>query len=117
MDWMELLPLILLGLFFVIALWRLFRAPLRIALRLIVNTLLGFLALSGTADGSHYRYHAGVESPECRCHCHSRPAGIFSAVTGAVGALTARYISFCFFLCNASSDSSPARRKSASAST
>ena len=45
MDWMELLPLILLGLFFVIALWRLFRAPLRIALRLIVNTLLGFLAL------------------------------------------------------------------------
>ena len=45
MDWMELLPLILLGLFFVIALWRLFRAPLQIALRLIVNTLLGFLAL------------------------------------------------------------------------
>ena len=45
MDWMELLPLILLGLFFVIALWRLFRAPLRIALRLIINTLLGFLAL------------------------------------------------------------------------
>ena len=45
MDWMELLPLILLGLFFVIALWRLFRAPLRIALRLIFNTLLGFLAL------------------------------------------------------------------------
>ena len=45
MDLMELLPVILLGLFFVIALGRLFRTPLRIALRLLANTLLGFLAL------------------------------------------------------------------------
>lgn len=35
----------LLGAFFLIALVRLFRAPLRLALRLLGNTLLGFLAL------------------------------------------------------------------------
>lgn len=45
MKWIEPLPLVLLGLFFAIALGRLFRTPLQIALRLLLNTLLGFLAL------------------------------------------------------------------------
>ena len=38
----------LLALFFLIALIRIFSTPLRIALKLLVNTLLGFLALWAT---------------------------------------------------------------------
>lgn len=38
----------LLAVFFLIALIRIFSTPLRIALRLLVNTLLGFLALWAT---------------------------------------------------------------------
>ena len=38
----------LLAIFFLIALIRIFSTPLRIALRLLVNTLLGFLALWAT---------------------------------------------------------------------
>ena len=38
----------LLAVFFLIALIRVFSTPLRIALRLLVNTLLGFLALWAT---------------------------------------------------------------------
>lgn len=36
---------VLLALFLLVALIRIFRAPLRLALRLLANTLLGFLAL------------------------------------------------------------------------
>lgn len=39
------LPAILAGLFLLLALLRLFRSPLRLAGKLLVNTLLGFLAL------------------------------------------------------------------------
>ena len=45
MDLMEILLAGTLALFFLLALGRLFRAPLRLALRLLGNTLLGFLAL------------------------------------------------------------------------
>ena len=45
MDMIQMLPAILVGTFLLISLVRIFRAPLRLALRLLGNTLLGFLAL------------------------------------------------------------------------
>ena len=45
MDLSQKILAALLGGFFLIALLRVFRAPLRLALRLLGNTLLGFLAL------------------------------------------------------------------------
>ena len=45
MDLSQKIIAALLGLFFLIAMVRLFRAPLRLILRLAGNTLLGFLAL------------------------------------------------------------------------
>ena len=48
MDLREKLLVGLLALFFLIALLRIFRAPLKLALRILGNTLLGFLALWGT---------------------------------------------------------------------
>lgn len=47
MDLNQTVLVCLLGLFFLIALIRIFRTPLRVALKLLVNTLLGFLALWG----------------------------------------------------------------------
>ena len=48
MDLSQKLLAAFLAAFFLIALLRVFRAPLRIALRLLGNTLLGFLALWAT---------------------------------------------------------------------
>lgn len=45
MDVSQTILAVLLGAFFLIALLRLFRTPLRIAARLLMNTVLGFLAL------------------------------------------------------------------------
>ena len=45
MDLNQTVIAVLLGGFFLIALIRVFRTPLRLALKLLVNTLLGFLAL------------------------------------------------------------------------
>ena len=45
MDLSQTVIAVLLGGFFVIALIRVFRTPLRLALKLLCNTLLGFLAL------------------------------------------------------------------------
>ena len=45
MDMIQAIPVILVGAFLLIALVRIFSAPLRLALRLLANTLLGFLAL------------------------------------------------------------------------
>ena len=45
MDLNQKIIVALLAGFFIIALLRVFSAPLRIALRLLLNTLLGFLAL------------------------------------------------------------------------
>lgn len=45
MDLNQTIIVGLLALFFLIALIRIFSTPLRIALKLLVNTLLGFLAL------------------------------------------------------------------------
>ncbi len=45
MDLKQSMLAVLLGGFFLIALIRVFRTPLRLALRLLGNTLLGFLAL------------------------------------------------------------------------
>jgi inhibitor of the pro-sigma K processing machinery len=45
MDLTQKILAVLLAGFFLIALLRVFRAPLRLALRLLGNTLLGFLAL------------------------------------------------------------------------
>ena len=45
MDLKQTVIAVLLGGFFLIALIRLFRTPLRLALKLLVNTALGFLAL------------------------------------------------------------------------
>ena len=45
MDLKQSVLAVLLGGFFLIALIRVFRTPLRLALRLLGNTLLGFLAL------------------------------------------------------------------------
>ena len=45
MDLNQKIIAALLAGFFIIALLRVFSAPLRVALRLLVNTLLGFLAL------------------------------------------------------------------------
>ena len=49
MDLSQKLLAAFLAAFFLIALLRVFRTPLRIALRLLGNTLLGFLALWATA--------------------------------------------------------------------
>ncbi len=45
MDLNQTVIAVLLGGFFLIALIRVFRTPLRLALKLLCNTLLGFLAL------------------------------------------------------------------------
>lgn len=45
MDLNQAVIAVLLGGFFLIALIRVFQAPLRLACKLLVNTLLGFLAL------------------------------------------------------------------------
>lgn len=45
MDLNQKIIAALLAVFFLIALLRVFRTPLKIAIRLLVNTLLGFLAL------------------------------------------------------------------------
>ena len=45
MDLSQTVIAVLLGGFFLIALIRVFRTPLRLALKLLCNTLLGFLAL------------------------------------------------------------------------
>ena len=45
MDLNHTVIAVLLGGFFLIALIRVFRTPLRLALRILANTLLGFLAL------------------------------------------------------------------------
>ena len=45
MDLKQTVIAVLLGGFFLIALIRVFRTPLRLALKLLVNTALGFLAL------------------------------------------------------------------------
>ena len=45
MDLNQTVIAVLLGGFFLIALIRVFRTPLRLALKLLVNTVLGFLAL------------------------------------------------------------------------
>ena len=45
MDLSQKILLGILAVFFLIALIRVFQAPLRLALKLLVNTLLGFLAL------------------------------------------------------------------------
>ena len=45
MDLSQKIIAVILGGFFIISLIRVFRAPLRIALKVLVNTLLGFLAL------------------------------------------------------------------------
>ena len=45
MDLNQTVIAVLLGGFFLIALIRVFRTPLRVALKLLLNTLLGFLAL------------------------------------------------------------------------
>ncbi len=47
MDLTQKLLCALLALFFLSALARLFRSPLRLAMKLLCNTLLGFLALWG----------------------------------------------------------------------
>ena len=48
MDLKQTIIFALLALFFLIALIRIFSTPLRIVLKLLVNTLLGFLALWAT---------------------------------------------------------------------
>ena len=45
MDLNQKIIAVLLALFFIIALLRVFSAPLKLAVKLLVNTLLGFLAL------------------------------------------------------------------------
>lgn len=45
MDLKQKMIAVILAAFFLIALLRVFRAPLKVALRLLGNTLLGFLAL------------------------------------------------------------------------
>ncbi len=45
MDLSQKVLAVLLGAFFLVVLLRIFRAPLKIALRVLGNTLLGFLAL------------------------------------------------------------------------
>ena len=45
MDLSQIILAVFLALFFLIALLRIFSTPLRIAFRLLANTLLGFLAL------------------------------------------------------------------------
>jgi len=45
MDLNQKVLAVILGAFFLIALIRVFQTPLRVALRLLCNTLLGFLAL------------------------------------------------------------------------
>ena len=45
MDLSQKVIAVILGIFFILALIRVFRAPLRVALKVLVNTLLGFLAL------------------------------------------------------------------------
>ena len=45
MDLSQKIIAVILGIFFILALIRVFRAPLRVALKVLVNTLLGFLAL------------------------------------------------------------------------
>ena len=52
--------------FFLVALIRVFSSPFRLALKLLLNTLLGFLALGGrTADGGPHRHRPGAEPVEC----------------------------------------------------
>jgi len=45
MDLSQKIIAVILGSFFIIALIRVFSAPLRVALKVLINTLLGFLAL------------------------------------------------------------------------
>ena len=68
--------------FFLIALIRVFSAPLRLALKLLVNTLLGFLALWAVG-----RHHLGPEPLERPGHRRPGPAGVRAAAVGPVGAV------------------------------
>ena len=71
--------------FFLITLLRIFSTPLRLALKLLANTALGFLALwavNATAAHRHYPGAEPLERPDHRC---SGPAGLRAASAGAVG--------------------------------
>ena len=62
MDLNQTVIAVLLGGFFLIALIRVFRTPLRLALKLLCNTLLGFLLLRlCRPDGDYEAHHSTDE--------------------------------------------------------
>ena len=86
--------------FFLVALIRVFSSPFRLALKLLLNTLLGFLALgavrltaglTGTRPAGLHR--PGAEPVECPGDRRSGPAGICAATVGPVD-LVALHIVF-----------------------
>ena len=87
--------------FFLVALIRVFSSPFRLALKLLLNTLLGFLALGAglcsavgsKPDSGRHRHRPGAEPVECPGDRRSGPAGICAAAVGPVD-LVALHIVF-----------------------
>ena len=73
--------------FFLITLLRIFRTPLRLALKLLMNTALGFLALWAV------NATAGTEPAERPDRRRFGAAGFRAAVVGAVGAVRVHSLS------------------------
>ena len=88
MDLNQKILAAILAAFFLIALIRVFQTPLRLALKLLANTLLGFLALwvVNLTAGRHGD-HPGAEPAQRPGHRHSRPAGFCSAPSDPMGAI------------------------------
>ena len=82
MSVIEIVSLALVGLFLLVAVVRLFRKPLKLALRVVLNSALGL----GEQHRPHHRADAGrqlVQRTDGGC---SGPAGAGASAAGEVGA-------------------------------